>query len=614
MHLNRTVFESSWTGSLISEKLRIPRCLFPADFGEIVKCELHHFSDASLNGYGAVSYLRAINTDAEIHCSFLMGKARVPPIKESTIPRLELSAAVVSVKLNETLLQELNLNIISFTFWTDSTIVLHYIKSERLRFQTFVANRISTIQESTSSSDWRYVKSELNLGDYSSRGMYASQIVNCGQWIKGPEFLWMEESKWPATPDLFDVDPTELEVRKSKVFFSDIGMEEYATDRLLKRYSSWIKLKKIVCWILRLKQCLLLKVSGSKQKQDNKISTKSLSVDEMRTAELEIVKYLQKRHFTSEIQELKLGRTVKKSSPIHQLEPMISSKGILCVGGRLSNAPITEQAKHQMILPKDHYVGRLIAYHAHEILGHSGTEHVLSYLRQRFWIIGARVMLKSIFRKCVHCRKIQSAKGAQQMAQLPTDRVTPHRPPFTYVGIDCFGPFEVKRARSIVKRYGCIFTCLTTRAVHIEKLDSMNTDSFIDALRRFVIRRGKPEKIRTDNGSNFKGACRELKEAIQAWNLKQIDDFLTRKDIQWEFNPPTASHMGGVWERQIRTVRKVLNGLLCREKGLSDECLHTLFCEVEAIINSRPLTDVSDNVRDAEALTPNHLLLLRQAS
>jgi hypothetical protein len=197
------------------------------------------------------------------------------------------------------------------------------------------------------------------------------------------------------------------------------------------------------------------------------------------------------------------------------------------------------------------------------------------------------------------------------MASLPKDRITPGQSPFTNVGIDCFGPFYVKRGRGREKRYGCLYTCLTIRAIHIEKLHSLDTDSFINSLRRCIARRGVPDLIRSDNGTNFVGGQRELQEAMDQWNAsRKTKDFLLQRNIKWEFNPPTASHMGGVWERQIRTVRKSLNAIM-KEQVLDDEQLDTLFCEVEAIVNNRPITPVSTDPKDDEPLTPSHLLLLR---
>ena len=199
------------------------------------------------------------------------------------------------------------------------------------------------------------------------------------------------------------------------------------------------------------------------------------------------------------------------------------------------------------------------------------------------------------------------------MADLPADRITADKPPFTFVGVDCFGPFLVKRGRSLVKRYGVIFTCLTIRAIHIEIIHSMDTDSFINALRRFIARRGHPNEIRCDNGKNFKVGEKELREAIQQWNQVKVNEFLCQRNIHWIFNLPAASHMGGVWERVIRSVKRVLNALL-RSQTMDDEGLQTLMCELEAILNGRPLTKVSDDPYDLNALKPNHLFLLRSTA
>jgi hypothetical protein len=187
------------------------------------------------------------------------------------------------------------------------------------------------------------------------------------------------------------------------------------------------------------------------------------------------------------------------------------------------------------------------------------------------------------------------------MADLPRDRVTPSKPPFTYTGVDCFGPFEVKRGRSTVKRYGVLFTCLTVRAIHIEVAASLDTESFINALRRFIARRGQPEEIRSDNGGNFVKGEKELKRAVNDWNQTHIHEALLQQNVKWTF-PPAGSHHGGVWERCIRTVRKVILATL-KEEQLDDESLNTLMCEVESVVNGRPITKLSDDPRDNEPLT-----------
>ena len=201
------------------------------------------------------------------------------------------------------------------------------------------------------------------------------------------------------------------------------------------------------------------------------------------------------------------------------------------------------------------------------------------------------------------------------MADLPCDRLEP-APPFTYSGVDFFGPFYVKEGRSEKKRWGCLFTCLVTRAIHLEVANSLTTDSFINAYRRFVGRRGPIRQLRSDRGTNFVGARNELQASLD----KMCDDkikhqlLLDKCDfVNFKMNVPYASHMGGAWERMICTARTVLCALLdqhCRQ--LDDELLYTLMVEVESIVNSRPLTyvDMSSN-SDEQPLTPSQLLTLK---
>ena len=343
-----------------------------------------------------------------------------------------------------------------------------------------------------------------------------------------------------------------------------------------------------------------------------------ITTEELNHAEVEILKHVQSRCFKEEHNCLKeedqqapssRQNMVKKSSNIFKLDPFLS-QGLIRVGGRLQRAPINNDAMHPVILPKKHHVVKLIIQYYHLISGHSGLEYTRSLTRQKYWIINGRSTVRSILNECFSCRKRQAPTAQQNMANLPEDRITPSKPPFTYTGVDCFGPFEVRRGRTKVKRYGVIFTCLALRAVHIEVASSLDTESFIHALLRFIARRGQPEEMRSDKGGNFVKGERELREAVNEWNQSQIHDYLVQRGIKWTFNPPAGPHHGGVWERCIRTVRKVMKALM-KEQVLDDEGLNTLMCEVEAIINGRPITKLSDDPRDAEPLTPNHLLLLR---
>ena len=247
----------------------------------------------------------------------------------------------------------------------------------------------------------------------------------------------------------------------------------------------------------------------------------------------------------------------------------------------------------------------------HQSVGHLGQQYELKSLRKKYWIIKGRATVRKVLSGCLTCRKQNSLRGQQIMADLPKERLTSGDPPFSYVGIDYLGPLFVKRGRSTVKHYGCLFSCLTVRVTHIEVAESLETDSFvINALRRFISRRRKPKVIRSNNGSYLCGGERELREAVDSWKQQKINSFLLQRNIDWKFNPPGASHMGGVWERIIRAVRKVLRVLL-RELLVSREALRTLMAEVESILNGRPFIRNNDDPADMEPLTPNHLLLMQ---
>ena len=193
---------------------------------------------------------------------------------------------------------------------------------------------------------------------------------------------------------------------------------------------------------------------------------------------------------------------------------------------------------------------------------------------------------------------------------MAAGRVAYGEPPFTNCGCDLAGPVYIKQGRKRLKRWIVLFTCLTVRCVHLEVVENADTDSFVNALRRFVNRRGRPEIMYSDRGTNFVGAVPELQEFFDALNQKQIENFATRHNFKWKFNPPAAPHMGGSWERLVRSVKQVMSGLM-EDRALTDPQLYTLLTEVESILNTRPLTRASDDPTDVEALTPNHILLGR---
>ena len=250
----------------------------------------------------------------------------------------------------------------------------------------------------------------------------------------------------------------------------------------------------------------------------------------------------------------------------------------------------TNAEKHPIVLP-EHHVTRMIIRDAHERNGHVGSNHTLSVLRRRFYLLRGYKQVRNVLKSCIKCTKHHGQPLQQLMGDLPKERVEASHPPFTYVGVDYFGPFNVKFRRGTAKRYGCLFTCLVTRAVHVEIAHSLDSDGFIMALQRFMARRGKPVKIVSDNGTNFVGAERELLDEVKMINSKRVKDEMLMEAIEWQFIPPHAPHMGGVWERIVKSVKNVLTQLV-GNRLLNDEQLLTFMSEVEKILNDRPLTRI----------------------
>ena len=627
-----------WRNELpLLERLTVPRCVKPTDFGEVRSRQIHVFSDASTVGYGSVAYQRLCDNEGRIHCSFLMGKARLAPIKAVTIPRLELTAATVSVRLSEIIKKELDDKPETVQYHTDSVTVLRYIANDQKRFQVYVANRVQLIRNLSGPSQWRYVDTKENPADEASRGLDAKTLTEQQRWLSGPKFLWQPENEWPAQPLTHGEIPNEdVEVKKEvnvcATTITDPAPASTVT-KLQQHYSSWYRLKKAVAVYMRvtaiLKERRLRRMNDKPNDKPDKLNEdrSALTVQELEDAELSIIRFTQFQSFEHELRTLKQASNNKfkheeesrskkneiqvgKTSSIYRLDPFVD-KGILRVGGRLNNADIPEESKHPIILPRKSHVTTLIIRHAHERLGHAGRGHVLARLREKYWIVGANSAVRQLISSCVTCRRNRAPPQDQKMADLPPDRLTP-APPFTYVGVDFFGPYVTKEGRKERKRYGALFTCLVSRAVHIEVANSLETDSFLNALRRFITRRGPVREIRSDNGTNFVGATRELREAMDEMDHNEITEKLRQQQIDWKFNPPAASHMGGVWERQIRTTRRILNTLL-REHGsrLDDESLHTLMCEVESIINSRPITATSSDSKDPYPLSPSQILTMK---
>ncbi|XP_072043021.1 uncharacterized protein [Amphiura filiformis] len=387
------------------EKIKIERCYKPKDFGNVIDTQLHHFADASQEGYGTVSYLRYVNENQQIHCAFVTAKSRVTSLKTHTIPKLELTAATLAVKQETALRRELNIEISNSTFWSDSQTVLKYINNEKSRYPVFVANRIAIIRESTDPQQWRYCPTKLNPADHASRGLNAGDLTGKTEWLNGPAFLWESEQHWPeVNQDLTETEDRKNEKTEAGTTVCGIQASEVreAADNLIQYYSDWVKLKRAVAWWTKFKEYLQKKLKGA-DKETLKRECGKITTEDMYKAETAILKYVQRQTFP-EYRTLQAGTShVKKGSSIANLDPVMTKDSLLRVGGRLRHATITEAAKHPIILPKNSHISTLIIQYVHRSNKHQGREHVLAELRQKYWIIKAGVVVKNLVKKCVVC-------------------------------------------------------------------------------------------------------------------------------------------------------------------------------------------------------------------
>ncbi|XP_033313666.1 uncharacterized protein LOC117212747 [Bombus bifarius] len=509
-----TEWERYYAQLPLLNNVRFPR---RAIIESAMEIELHGFCDASEKAYGACVYLRTLTINGRAWTQLLTAKSKVAPLKCQTIPRLELSGALLLTSLMSTVQQALSQKITRTIYWTDSTIVLHWLNTSPHTLKTFVANRVSEIQTKTSIRDWRHVPTDDNPADLISRGQTPEEFLRPTIWQHGPAWLYQSEGYWPTwalTPQI------EVPEQKGAICLS-ANPADYS---LLERYSSWPKLIRIIARCLRWRQ------------ERNRAAP--LTVTELRITHNKLIKLLQNIHFSEEIRTLQKDRNAAIKGKLTRLNPFIDKEGLLRVGGRLSHSSMTFAQKHPIVLPKSSVTTRIIE-HEHKIHMHSGTQATLYAVRQRYWPVDGRSQVWRAIKGCVRCCRAQPPPVEYVMGNLPEARVTESRP-FTNVGVDYCGPFHIKekrdRNRRQIKVYVAIFVCLAIKAVHIELVDDLTSEAFIAALRRFIARRGYCSTIHSDNGTNFRGASNELRELH---DLLQSDDhkekvtaFLADKQIE----------------------------------------------------------------------------------
>lgn len=580
--------------------ISIPR---PLNLCSTCKIELHGFCDASEVGYAAVTYLRCEQTNQSVSTKLLMAKSRVAPLKRVTIPRLELCAAHLLAQLvfhiKSLFPDKITSN--NIHLWSDSTVALTWLQTPPYRLKTYVANRVSQTQELVPNESWRHISSGDNPADCASRGLLMSNLTDHKLWWNGPSWLSLPTSDWPTckfTP--VTLDSTQELKPNSLTILTTTSQEEWS---ILSKFSSWITLTQIMAYVLR-----FICNCRSSQRQNGYLKT-----EELNEAQVKIFSLVQQTAFSKELKLLSEQRICPKT--IQRLNPFIDSNGLIRVGGRLTNTSLPYDTRHPILLPKRHHVVNILIdhYHLHHL--HAGPQLVQALLSQRVWILCARNVIRSRLHKCLACFKLRPKSNTPLMGELPSCRVNPTKP-FSSTGIDYGGPYNIKilnlRFIKQVKVYICLFICMVTKAIHIEVVTDLTTPAFIAALMRFTARRGLCRDIYSDCGTTFVGANTELQKIVQSItqcskSQDQIQRFASNQGIRFHFNPPAAPHQGGLWESGIKGAKHHLHRVMGNNILTLPEFI-TLTTRIEAMLNSRPLTPLSSDPSDFNALTPGHFL------
>ena len=528
--------------------------------------------------------------------TLVTSKSRVVPVKKkySILPRLELLGNFILSKLMSVVFNSLKEEIVinGLFCWSDSMICLAWIKSIDKEFKTFVENRLIKIRAHVAPNKWRYCKSMENPADVITRFNCCNTSKNA-LFYNGPmvlrEFIDNDNGESNESVNGDSLPKEYFEEEKTSLVCVIVQIRR-AVDEIInvEKFSEVNKLYRITSYVLRFVHNLRRNV-----RKEELILCDYVTTDELREAKQLWIKANQ-----ASLPELKNYEHLRK-----QLNLFEGENGLVRCKGRIGNANLPYDAKHPVLLNREHKLSELIVKDIHNTVKHRGEKNTLTEVRSKYWITQGKSFVKNVIHKCTLCRRYNTRSyDYPTTPELPKERLRDDVP-FSATGVDYFGPLYAKNVftdnseeEELHKSFVALYTCASTRGIVLDLVKDASVTAFVHSFRRFICRRGCPQIMLSDNGRNFVAA--------------ETQQFAAHKNIRWKFSIVEAPWFGGFWERLVACVKNCIKKTIGRASLRFDE-LQTVLGEIELIINSRPLGPLYDDDLE-EGVSPNHLMFGRK--
>ena len=618
-------------------KIAIPRYVENND-----STTLHLFSDASINGLGLVAYART-KVNGKWKVSFVMAKSKSSPKKENTVPRLELTAALLTARVAQFLHEQVKIPKDRISIYSDSLVTLYWLTKNPDDLITYVANRIKIIQQL--GFKFYYCSTSTNPADHSSRGLTVNQLLTTN-WFTGPDFLTKDVSDWPAeTIDFTKINSSDG--LKKQAVLAAVALEiamlpsshfhdnspppltplheykgrYYSLLRVTARILLYIKLmrnststqEKITRAQLYQKRKIIATAEAANPRGnlEENISErkyiKKLDTTLMRTAKYYWIHTIQQEFYAQDMQRLSNGQHVHRDSKLLSLNPTVKKMygyDILCAQGRIYDKNLPTQL---IILPKQSKFTALLINNIHHVYDHASVDWIHYHLRQEYWIIHSKQTITKQYRQCFTCKKVNAKAFQQIMAPMHEARFSSQRP-FTYTGLDHTGYIDVKISKysqETSKHYIVLYCCMSTRNIQLELVEGYDTEQFLMSLIRLQADRSMPKVLISDNHQTYKASHEIISNTLHmAKERTETDERFQAEEFKWIYSSSYLASTGGSWESLVKSVKQPLSKVLPKA-ALTYVELNTIIKKIQGQLNDRPLCSASDDT--LEVITPNHL-------